>query len=111
MSKNRKLSFKEAAIQILRSEKEPLSAKEIVDLAFNKNILFTEGKTPEATMAAQLYVDINSNKKTKFNKVGRGKFSLREQKEFSTTPLLLIDQMTKRSTNSLTGVAASFFAS
>ncbi len=91
MSENKKLSFKEAALQILKSENEPLSAKEIVYLAFQKDILSTEGKTPEATMSAQLYVDISQNKKTKFKKVGRGKFSLREQTESPTTPLLLID--------------------
>ncbi len=92
MSENKKLSFKEAALQILKSENEPLSAKEIVYLAFQKDILLTEGKTPEATMSAQLYVDISQNKKTKFKKVGRGKFSLREQTESPTTPLLLIDK-------------------
>lgn len=92
MSRNKKLSFKKAALQILKSKNEPLTAKEIVDLAFQKEVLSTEGKTPEATMAAQLYVDINQNKKTKFKKVGRGKFSLREQTESPTTPLLLIDK-------------------
>ena len=75
MKENQKLSFKEAAIQILKSENEPLSAKEIVDIAFQKGLLSTEGKTPEATMAAQIYVDIDRNKKTKFKKIGRGKLT------------------------------------
>jgi HJR/Mrr/RecB family endonuclease len=66
--------------------------KDIVDIAFMKGLLSTEGKTPEATMAAQIYVDINQNKKTKFKKVGKGKFSLREQTESPSTPLLLIDK-------------------
>jgi len=92
MRENQKLSFKEAALQILKSENEPLSAKEIVDIAFQKDLLSTGGKTPEATMAAQIYVDINQNKRTKFKKVGRGKFSLREQTESPSTPLLLIDK-------------------
>lgn len=92
MRENQKLSFKEAALQVLKSENEPLSAKEIVDIAYQKDLLSTEGKTPEATMAAQIYVDINKNKKTKLKKVGRGKFSLREQTESPSTPLLLIDK-------------------
>ncbi len=94
-------SFKEAAKQILKSENEPLTAKEIVDLAFQKEILSTEGKTPEATMAAQLYVDINQNKKTIFKKVGKGKFSLRKQTESPSTPLLLIDKQNSLVKNAL----------
>jgi len=40
MRENQKLSFKEAALQILKSENEPLSAKEIVDIAFQKEFLY-----------------------------------------------------------------------
>ena len=92
MTKSKKLSFKEVAAQILKSANEPLSAKEIVELAIQEGILSTEGQTPEATMAAQLYVDINKNKKSKFKKVGKGKFILIEQTESSTSPLLLIEK-------------------
>ena len=55
MTKSKKLSFKEVAFQILKSANEPLFAKEIVELAIQEGILFTEGQTPEVTMAAQLY--------------------------------------------------------
>ena len=48
MNENIRLSFKEAAFHILKSENEPLSAKEIVELALQKDLLTTEGKTPEA---------------------------------------------------------------
>jgi len=92
MTENKKLSFKNAALQILRSENNPLSPKEIVDLALQKGILATEGETPDATMAAQLYVDIKTNKKTHFKKVGKGKFTLIEQVDSPTTPLLLIEK-------------------
>jgi restriction endonuclease Mrr len=92
MTKSEKLSFKEVAFRILKSVSEPLSAKEIVELAIQEGILSTEGQTPEATMAAQLYVDINNNKKSKFKKVGKGKFTLIEQTESSTSPLLLIEK-------------------
>jgi len=92
MSGNKNTSFKDAAEQILKSANEPLTAKEIVELSLQRELLSTGGKTPDATMAAQLYVDINNNKKTKFKKVGKGRFSLREQTESPTTPLLLIDK-------------------
>lgn len=101
MSSNKKLSFKEAALQVLKEEKEPLSAKEIVDLAFQKDLLSSVGKTPHASMAAQLYVDINKNKKSKFKKVGKGKFSLIEQIDSTTTPLLLIDRQNSLVKNAL----------
>ncbi len=55
-------TFKEVAAQILKDSPKPLSAKEITELAFEKNILETEGKTPEATMAAHLYTDIKKKK-------------------------------------------------
>ena len=92
MNDVQKLSFKDAAFEVLKAVNEPLSAKEIVDVAFQKGFLSTEGKTPEATMAAQIYVDINQNKKSKFKKVGKGKFSLREQTESPSSPLLIIDK-------------------
>ena len=101
MKETDKLSFKEAAIQILKSAKEPLSAKDIADLAIQRGLISTEGKTPEATMAAQIYVDIDRNKKTKFKKVGRGKFSLREQTESAASPLLLIEKQNSLVKNAL----------
>ena len=71
-SKNSHLSFKEAALSILGQYQTPMSAEDIVDAATEQGILHTEGKTPAATMAAQLYVDIKNNKKSKFRKVGKG---------------------------------------
>ena len=91
MTKKTNLSFKESAYQILESANEPLSAQDIAARAILKGLLSTEGKTPEATMAAQLYVDINKNSKSKFRKVGKGKFALKQQTDSATTPLLLIE--------------------
>ena len=88
----KKMSFKDTAYSILKSAKEPLSAQEIADRAMQKGILSTDGKTPAATMGAQLYIDINKNKKTRFKKAGRGMFSLREQEVSATTPLLMIEK-------------------
>jgi restriction endonuclease Mrr len=91
MSSKHMMSFKDAAIHILKAANEPLSTQEIVERAMQQGILSTEGKTPAATMGAQLYVDINKNKKSKFKKVGRGKFTLKEQTDSATTPLLVIE--------------------
>jgi len=89
---NSHLSFKEAASQILKLVNEPLSAQEIIDIALQKGILSSEGKTPEATMAAQLYLDIKNNENSRFKKVGKGKFSLKEQIDSPKSPLLLIEK-------------------
>lgn len=86
----KKLSFKEAAIKILKEADEPLSAKEITDIALNEEMIETSGATPEATMAAQLYTDINNNSSSKFKKVGRGLFALKKQTESAKSPLLAI---------------------
>lgn len=88
----KKQTFKEVAHQVLKTRNEPLTAKEIVDIALQEGILSTEGKTPDASMSAQLYVDINNNKKTKFKKVGKGLFTLKVQTDSPTTPLFLIEK-------------------
>ncbi|MEQ8562089.1 MAG: winged helix-turn-helix domain-containing protein, partial [Cytophagales bacterium] len=66
----KKLSFKEAAVKILKEADEPLSAKEITKIALDDELIETSGATPDATMAAQLYTDTG-----KFKKVGRGLFA------------------------------------
>ncbi|MEO1031982.1 MAG: winged helix-turn-helix domain-containing protein, partial [Bacteroidota bacterium] len=71
-----KLSFKGAAIKILKEADEPLTAKEITEVALEEGLIETSGATPEATMAAQLYTDTG-----KFKKVGRGLFALVKQTE------------------------------
>lgn len=81
----KKLSFKEAAIKILKAADEPLSAKEITKIALEKELIETSGATPDATMAAQLYTDTG-----KFKKVGRGLFALVKQTESAKSPLLAI---------------------
>lgn len=81
----KKLSFKEAAIKILKAADEPLSAKEIIKIALEEELIETASATPDATMAAQLYTD-----KEKFKKVGRGLFALVKQTESAKSPLLAI---------------------
>lgn len=81
----KKLSFKEAAVKILKEADEPLSAKEITKIALEEALIETTGATPDATMAAQLYTDTG-----KFKKVGKGLFALVKQTESAKSPLLAI---------------------
>jgi len=83
-------TFKEAAYKVLEAAEEPLTAKEITDIALEEELIETSGATPEATMAAQLYTDINNNRNTKFKKVGRGRFALKKQTESAKSPLIAI---------------------
>ncbi len=71
------ISFKKAAERILTDSETPLSPKEIVERAFEAGLIESEGATPDATMGAQLYVDIRKNPRSPFKKVGRGKFTIR----------------------------------
>jgi HJR/Mrr/RecB family endonuclease len=86
----KKYSFKEAAVKILERFSEPKTAKEITDIALEEGLLDTFGVTPEATMAAQIYLDINNNKNTVFKKIGRGLFTLITKKESANSPHLII---------------------
>jgi restriction system protein len=67
-----RVSFKEAAKQVLQSADEPLSAAEITLTALERGLIATEGKTPEATMAAILYTDIKDEKIPFLKKSGAG---------------------------------------
>lgn len=70
-------SFKDIAYQILKETGKPLHSKEIAQIALEREWLKTAGKTPEATMNAQLIVDINSKKdKSRFVKTAPSTFGL-----------------------------------
>ena len=70
-------SFKDIAYQILKEAGKPLHSKEITKIALDRGWLKTAGKTPEATMNAQLIVDINSKKeKSRFIKTAPSVFGL-----------------------------------
>lgn len=82
------VSFRLAAIQILREVNEPLHYEEITKKALEKNLIETSGATPEATMNAQIIIDINKKKdKSSFIKIKPStyqinpKFTEEEQKE------------------------------
>lgn len=67
--------FKEIAYQILLEHGKPLHSKELTDIAIEKGLLTTAGKTPWATMNAQLVVDVNKKQnQSKFVKTGPSTF-------------------------------------
>lgn len=85
------LSFKKAAEKILAAADAPLTPKEIVERALEAGLIETDGATPDATMGAQLYVDLRENPKTPFKKVGRGKFTLRSVQASASSAEVIID--------------------
>jgi restriction endonuclease Mrr len=84
------MTFKAAAEKILKQSDAPMAAAEITELAVEQNLISTEGATPEATMAAQLYVDIKKNPQSRFKRVGKGTFALKENKESATSSELIV---------------------
>lgn len=75
----KKSTFKDVAYEILKAENRPLSPQEITERAKKQNLLASSGKTPEATMGAQLYTDIKKfGDKSRFVQLGKNKFGLRE---------------------------------
>jgi len=70
-------SFKDIAYQILKEAGKPFHSKEITKIALERGWLKTAGKTPEATMNAQLIVDINAKKeKSRFVKTSPSIFAI-----------------------------------
>ncbi|MFC1993105.1 winged helix-turn-helix domain-containing protein [Chloroflexota bacterium] len=81
------LSFIEAAHEILKQAGKPLKADEITSIALQNKLLSTSGKTPTATMSAQLYVDmVRKGRDSRFVKEGKGKFGLTEWSSSHTVP-------------------------
>ena len=67
-----KWKFLELAKKILEEEKKPLSSEEIWEVAKSKGYdkhVGTQGKTPWATIGAQIYVNIRDNKDSPFIKI------------------------------------------
>jgi len=74
-------SFKESAIQILQNSGSPLHYKEITERAIKEGLISSEGKTPWATMNAQLSVDVVKNgDNSPFIRTDPGYFYLRTLK-------------------------------
>lgn len=86
------LSFKDAALKILQESKHPMTPVEIYQIAARQQLVKTSGKTPEATMGAQIYTDIKKNgASSQFVQVGKGLFSAatKSNKEKSPEQMIL----------------------
>lgn len=76
---NKKLSFSNAAYEILKHTNEALSSIELVDIALSKGLIETKGKTPEATMSSALYLEgQRKGNKSRFILIGKDKWALSE---------------------------------
>jgi len=84
-------TFKQAAIGILKKAGKPLHYAEITRLALESGVLETEGATPEATMNAQIVMDIkNKGEGADFIKTTPGNFALNpNKKEIKQTPKII----------------------
>ena len=73
-------TFKGIAYDILQEADKPLHADEITKIALQKGWLKTAGKTPAATMNAQLVVDTNKNgAKSLFKKTAPSTFAINDE--------------------------------
>lgn len=72
------VTMKEAAERILRSNRGPLKVKTITDAALRQGRIATQGKTPAATMSAELAMDIKRHpRKSPFVRTAPGTYGLR----------------------------------
>lgn len=76
--------FKSAAIKVLKEAGTPLHTKEITRIALEKGYLVTDGKTPEASMSAQLVTEVNAlGEGATFIKTAPATFALKSKKRGS----------------------------
>jgi hypothetical protein len=54
-------TFEGAAILVLRRHRRPLTSREITQDALALGLIKTKGRTPQATMAARLYVGVRDH--------------------------------------------------
>ncbi len=79
------MSVKTAAVEVLKKAQSPLHAKAITEQIIAAGLWQSDGKTPEATVSAQLYTDIKKNgDKSSFVKVAHQTSSLRAPADVAT---------------------------
>lgn len=73
------LSYKAAAIRVLQGAVQPLHYREIARRAIEQGLINPQGLTPDATMGAQIYTDLQrQGGESAFRREGRGIFGLAE---------------------------------
>jgi Holliday junction resolvase len=98
-------TFKKAAIKVLKKAKKPLHYKEITRLALEAGLVETEGATPEATMNAQIAVDIKSKgKESLFIRTAPATYALNpDKKEEPKAKKVIIKEIEKKDKTTLDG--------
>ena len=78
-AKPKRISGLDAAAQVLTEAGGTMGSREIVDVMLAKGLWKTSGKTPHATIYAAIIREIQKKgSRSRFEKVARGKFTLRK---------------------------------
>ncbi len=78
-AKPKHISGLDAAAQVLTEAGAAMGSRQIVDVMLAKGLWKTSGKTPHATIYAAIIRDIQrKGSQSRFEKVARGKFTLRK---------------------------------
>jgi hypothetical protein len=78
-TKAKRPSGLDAAARVLAESAEPMSVKEIVEVAFAKGYWKSDGQTPHATIYSAMIREIaTKNKDSRFKKVDRGRFAVKK---------------------------------
>jgi hypothetical protein len=78
MKNSKEMTFLEAALAVLEEMKQPMHFKKITELAIQKKLLHSKGKTPEWTMGARISTDVKEKGiKSEFVRTDNGKYGLR----------------------------------
>src|SRR5712692_5146902 len=59
----------EAARKILREQRRPMTAQEVIDEALRRGLIATHGKTPAVSLAAKLYTYVSHQMNSEIRKV------------------------------------------
>ncbi len=106
------MTVKEAVIQVLQAEAKPLHTKAITEMILSRGLWQTSGKTPAATVEAQIASDIKHNPNTSpFVRVAPRTYGLRDLGAFPTpAPKKAKSPKTKTKTLSFTNAAEKILA-
>lgn len=82
------MTWHEAVVEVLRQNQAAMHYADIADEIIDQGLIETVGATPKNTVNAQLSTDLNENgDKSKFVRVRRGEYMLREHYDGTATPL------------------------
>lgn len=57
------MTYYEAALQVLRAAQRPLTTREIANVAIERGLITSHGRTPLASMSASLYLHVRKDPK------------------------------------------------